>query len=231
MVLFTHISQLYINRRFFIELLLNNNVHVWKFQIETKLWKDQIMGQSIKSINIIKHLKILLLISIITATAGCTALQNLQEQATNVASENIEDISSGLTIKSLEGIAGGDGKITQLYLRVTTQSGSQSINLSQVIIHMSDGKGIFDLLYTPDNSVKKGFSAKMLIDSGSIFSISKPLVDKGDLLTITIDTLQNGISLGSGDILSISFESAKGNKALPLVFELETIMKGVNKIY
>ncbi len=197
------------------------------------LSKDRIMGQYIKStnINIIKYLKVLLIISIITATAGCTALQNLQDQATNVASENMQDISSGLNIKSIEGIVGSDGKVSMLYLRVTTQAGSQSINLSEVIIHMSDGKDFFDLFYVPDNSVNQGFTAKMLIDSGAKFSSGKPMVDKGDLMTITIDTLQNGISLSSGGVLSISFESAKGNKAPPLVFELETLFTGANKIY
>lgn len=197
------------------------------------LLKNKIMWQYIKStnINIIKYFKVLLLISIITATAGCTALQNLQDQATNVASENMQDISSGLNIKSIEGIVGNDGKISVLYLRVTTQAGSQSINLSEVIIHMSDGKDFFDLFYMPDNSVKQGFTAKMLIDSGTKFSSSKPLVDKGDLMTITIDTFQNGISLSSGDVLSISFDSAKGNKAPPLVFELGTLLTGANKIY
>lgn len=185
----------------------------------------------IPNINSIKYLKVLLLISLITATAGCTALQNLQDQATNVASENMQDISSGLNIKSIEGIVENDGKISLLYLRVTTQAGSQSINLSEVIIHMSDGKDFFDLFYMPNNSDNKVFTAKMLIDSGTKFSSSKPMVEKGDLMTISIDTLQNGISLSSGDTLSISFESAKGNKAPPLVFELETLLTGANKIY
>jgi len=183
------------------------------------------------NVNFVRYFTILFIISIVTATSGCTTIQNMQDKATSVATENMRDISTGLNIKSIEGIVGSDGKISLLYLRATTQAGSQSINLSEVIIHMSDGKAFFDLFYEPYSGIKHGFTANMLLDSGMKFTPSNPLVDKGDLMTITIDTIKNGIDLSSGDVLSISFESAKGNKAVPLVVEIETLMSGANKIY
>jgi archaellin len=189
------------------------------------------MGKYLKIINITKYVKVLFIISIITAMTGCTAIKDLQDKATGIATENMEDISTGLQIKSIEGIVGTDGKISTLYLRVTTQAGSQSVNLSEIIIHMSDGKGFFDLFYVPNTSVKQGFTVNILLDSKTKFTSDKPKIEKGDLMAINIDTIQNGISLSSGDVISISFESAKGNKAHPLEFEIETLKVGPNKIY
>ncbi len=174
---------------------------------------------------------ILLIISMAIVTTGCTGIKDLQDKATGIASENIEDVSSGLNIKTIEAMAGNDRKISLLYIRVTTQAGSSSVNLSEVIIHMSDGKGLFDLFYEPDSNVKKGFNVKPLIDTGLKFSPDKPLIEKGDFASITIDTAQNGIDLGSGDILQISFESAKGNKAHPLEIDLGTLNVGLNRLY
>jgi len=183
------------------------------------------------SVNIKNYIIALFLLSTIISVTGCIELQKLQDKATGVASENIEDITAGLNIKTMEAMVGNDGKISSLYLRVTTQAGSSSVNLSEVIIHISDGKDLFDLFYEPDNNVKKGFNVKPLIDSGVKFSPEKPLIEKGDLASITIDTAQNGIDLGSGDILQISFESAKGNKAHPMEIDLGTLNFGSNKIY
>jgi archaellin len=189
------------------------------------------MGNYNKLIKITKYVKVLFLISILTATMGCTAIKDIQDKATGIAADNMEDISTGLRIRSIEGIVGNDGKISMLYLRVTTQAGSQSVDLSQVMIHMSDGKGFFDLFYLPNTSVKQGFTVNMLLDSKTKFTSDKPKIEKGDLMAINIDTIQNGISLSSGDIISISFESAMGNKAPPLEFEIETLKVGPNQIY
>lgn len=178
-----------------------------------------------------KYLTILFLISIVVINSGCVAFKNMQEKATGVASENIEDITMGLNIKSIEGVVAGDGRISSLYLRVSTQAGSSSVNLSEVIIHVSDGKAFFDLFFNPNNTAKNSFTVKPLIDSGIAFTADKPVVEKGDFIAIIIDTKQNGIELHSGDVLTISFESAKGSKAPPLVIELGTLQAGANKIY
>lgn len=168
---------------------------------------------------------------LVIASTGCVALQNLQDKTASVATENIEDITTGLNIKSIEGVVRTDGRISILYLRVTTQAGSSSVNLSEVIIHMSDGKAFFDLFYSPDSNVMNSYTAKPIIDKGLQFTASKPFVEKGDFMAINIDTIQNGIDLRSYDVLTMSFESAKGNKAYPMVIELGTLMAGANRIY
>ncbi len=188
------------------------------------------MNNKAETAKLKKYISVLLLISIAAATAGCTALQNLQDKATGVASENIQDITTGVNVKSIEAIVGNDGKISMLYLRISTQAGSQSVNMSEVIVHVSDGKGFFDLLYEKDSN-SKGFTMNPLIDTGLKFDPNKPLLEKGDLMTVIINTAQNGIELRSGDVLTISFDSAKGNKAVPMEFELGTLMSGANRIY
>ncbi len=209
---FTNTSQLYLNTSFLvyygIMVLYFKNVNA----------------------NIRKYTTILVLISMVTVTTGCTALQNLQDKATSVASGNIEDITNGLNIKSIEAIVGDDGRISLLYLRVTTKPGSGVVNLSEVMIHMSDGKKFFDLFYEPDNNVKTGYNVNLLIAKTKFYP-EKPLIEKGDFAAITIDTLQNGIDLRSGDTLQISFDSAIGNKAVPLEIDLGDLRSGANSIY
>lgn len=136
-----------------------------------------------------------------------------------------------LNIKTIEAMAGNDGRISLLYMRVATGAGSQPVNLSEIIINISDGKGSIDLFYEPDSNVKKGYNVKSLIDTGQKFTPDKPLIENGDFVSIIIDTARNGIDLESGDILQISFESAKGKKSHPLEVDLGTLNSGLNRIY
>jgi len=79
-----------------------------------------------------KLLKIIIMMLVIFLS-GCVELNKLTSKVSDVTSENVEDITNGLQIKSIEGIADREGIITRLDIWIVNKAGGYNIEFGTIM--------------------------------------------------------------------------------------------------
>jgi len=137
-----------------------------------------------------------------------------QQKAQTTAELSIKDVSNGFKILAAEGEIEG-GYLKYIYLKVALHAGSDPIDLSNVIIEITDGTNEASLqlndtwlgnlsqvpgaddLQSAKNSatVNETFTVLVLRDPDNHFAVTNPVVTQGTLLKIVINV--SGWNIGS----------------------------------
>lgn len=146
----------------------------------------------------------MLLVAGIAASVIIQTMNSLEQQAMETGKETISDISSGLRVIRVNGYNNGS-KITQLAIFVKTIAGSDTIDLNEAYISISDSTDQTILNYTTkcySNSVSNGlfgtvnpsnlssstYGIIVIRDYDSSCSSSNPSVNDEDLVVLMINT-------------------------------------------
>ncbi len=129
----------------------------------------------------------------------------LENQSGNTGTQTIKEISSGLKISTIQGHT-SSGVIDKIIILITPRAGSPEIDLTSVLIELSnsDQKNIIEYssLYWVDGTTgldslfdANAFSAAasefgviVLVDDDGSFSPIAPVVNRGDSIMLTINT-------------------------------------------
>ncbi|WP_292486410.1 archaellin/type IV pilin N-terminal domain-containing protein [Methanohalobium sp.] len=192
---------------------------------------------------------------LVAAVAAAVLIQtsgNLQQRAQSTGQEATAEVSSNMDIKSITGIRADNGSsdygnfstsLDYLNIRTGISSGANTMDLSQLVITVSDGDERNILSY-PDTYVPNGtdiiangnstsqFSMNDLRDADNSFSKSNPVMNKGDLVELNVSTMSNETlseNKTNIDEMDISYISSGDDASDPedsqLLFDTRTTVK------
>ena len=149
----------------------------------------------------------MVLVAGIAASVLIQTANRLEIQAMTTGQETTREVSTGLAVIDIEGQNTG-GLITEMTVTVRSRAGSGDIDLSQTIIELTDGSVKTLLTYDPNalqfnlsddedgdifatgnwNMTNEHFGILVLQDEDSSLSASNPVINRGDLVMLTINT-------------------------------------------
>lgn len=146
----------------------------------------------------------MILVAGVTASVMIQTMNSLEEQALTTGRETTRDISSGIKVSQVTGYNNGSS-ITQLAVFVKITAGSESIDLSQAYISLSDGSKKVILNYTTNmfsSSVNNGlfgtlnssnlsstnYGIMVIRDIDGYCTSSNPIINNDDLVVLIINT-------------------------------------------
>ncbi|MFP4655293.1 MAG: archaellin/type IV pilin N-terminal domain-containing protein [Methanohalobium sp.] len=155
---------------------------------------------------------------LVAAVAAAVLIQtsgNLQQRAQSTGQEATDEVSSNLDIEEIEGIRANStsdpdsnysDRIEYLKLRAGLNAGSTSMDLSQLVITISDANHRNVLRYNSSEEANgtdiledstSQFSMDSVRDEDDSFSKANPVMNRGDLVTINVSTLSDGTNNSS----------------------------------
>jgi len=146
----------------------------------------------------------MILVAGIAASVIIQTMNSLEQQAMQTGKDTISDISSGLRVVRVNGY-NDDSKITQLAIFVKTIAGSDTVDLNEAYISISDSTDQIILNYTSKcfaSSVSNGlfgtinssnlssttYGIIVIRDYDSSFSSSNPAINDEDLVVLMVNT-------------------------------------------
>jgi flagellin FlaB len=153
----------------------------------------------------------MILVAGIAASIMLQTMNNLQSQALKTGKESINDVSSGVEITHISGYQ-INGKIDQLAIIITPIAGSSSIDLSTLIIRLTNNEkqiycyfnenffndsinnGIFQTINTSlMNAID--FGVIVIRDRDSSCTNDNPIMTQNDLVLLMINTTKNFLGI------------------------------------
>jgi flagellin FlaB len=132
----------------------------------------------------------------------------VQQQAQETGKQAIADVSTGFKVINIQGDrkdpnnANLNDTLSAVDVKLELEAGSPAINMSQVIIEVTDGTVDATLNYsaTADST---DFSVEMLRDPEGTYSAAHPIVSGGGLVKVHIDAAAVGLTLGTQKTMEI----------------------------
>ena len=146
----------------------------------------------------------MILIAGITASVMMQTMNSLQQQAVKTTEETIRDISGGLRVTYVSGYV-QNSSISQLAIFLTTITASDSIDLTYVILTLSDStakvvlnyssscfsssvsNGLFNTL-NASNLTSSVYGVVVVRDVDGSCNATQPLIDDEDMIVILVNT-------------------------------------------
>jgi flagellin FlaB len=149
----------------------------------------------------------MVLVAGIAASVLIQTANKLEIQAMVTGQETTREVSTGLAVVDIEGQNTG-GLITEMTITVRARAGSGDIDLSQTVVELTDGSVKTLLTYSPTalqfnlsndedgsifntgfwNMTNEQFGILVLQDEDSSLTASNPVINRGDLVMLTINT-------------------------------------------
>jgi flagellin FlaB len=146
----------------------------------------------------------MIMVAGVTASVMIQTMTNLQQQAIKTSEDTLRDISSGVKVTYVSGYV-NNSTITQMAIFVTTTAASESIDLTNGILSLSDSTKKVMLNYTSgcfSSSVSNGlfgtlnasnlsssqYGILVVRDIDGSCNISKPAIDEDDLVVLLVNT-------------------------------------------
>ena len=149
----------------------------------------------------------MVLVAGIAASVLIQTANRLEIQAMTTGQETIGEVSTGLGVIDIEGQNTG-GLITEMTITIRARAGSGDIDLSQTVIELTDGTVKTLLTYSPTalqfnlsddengsifytgnwNMTNEQFGILVLQDEDNSLTASNPVINRGDLVMLTINT-------------------------------------------
>jgi archaeal flagellin FlaB len=149
----------------------------------------------------------MVLVAGIAASVLIQTANKLEIQAMVTGQETTREVSTGLAVVDIEGQNTG-GFISEMTITVRARAGSGDIDLSQTVIELTDGSVKTLLTYSPTalqfnistdedgsifntgfwNMTNEQFGILVLQDEDSSLTASNPVINRGDLVMLTINT-------------------------------------------
>ncbi|WP_049891320.1 archaellin/type IV pilin N-terminal domain-containing protein [Methanohalobium evestigatum] len=143
---------------------------------------------------------------LVAAVAAAVLIQtsgNLQQKAQTTGEEATSQVASNLNVRTIEGLRGStsgtlEPTVDQFLIRTSISAGGNRMDLSQLIVTVSDLNKTNTLEYNYSekeaflfNKSKSYFTAKAIRDEDQSFSSDSPVMNKGDLIALSISTLNS----------------------------------------
>ncbi len=187
----------------------------------------------------------MIIVAGIAASVMIQTMNSLEEQAMSTGRETIRDVSSGVRVGQITGYSAGSS-ITQLAVFVRTTAGSESIDLSQAYVSLSDSSKKVVLNYTSNvfsSSVSNGlfgtinssnlsattFGVMVVRDIDSSCNSGTPSINEDDLVVLMVNSTDCFSGIGtrtdiSGNIIPEYGMSGVISFTTPSVF-VDTIVE------
>uniref|UniRef100_A9A8Z7 Flagellin n=1 Tax=Methanococcus maripaludis (strain C6 / ATCC BAA-1332) TaxID=444158 RepID=A9A8Z7_METM6 len=174
---------------------------------------------------------------VLVAAVAASVLINtsgfLQQKAATAGKESTEQVASGIQVIQIMGkVNAGANDIQYITLIITPNAGSSSIDLSQATLMITDGTkkvvkkyagdldafdevtgSLFDvtqLSWANVDTTATEFGIKVLQDADNSCAAATPVINKGDVVAITIDNTGSEIRLDQRTEVSGTFEPEFG---------------------
>jgi len=132
----------------------------------------------------------MVLVAAVAAGVLISTSGTLQQKAQTTGTETIAEISSNLVVDTIVGERSGATatNFTQLKITISPSAGTANIDLSQMIIKISNGTRMVDDLTYSSSSIANDtlFSITKLRDEDDSFSSTTPVINTGDLVYVTL---------------------------------------------
>jgi archaellin len=124
----------------------------------------------------------------------------VQQQAQTTGHKAIADVATTFWIHEVYGDRGTtySDYIRDIYIKIALEAGSPDVNLSEVIIQVSDSITAVELKYGT-TATATTYSATALCDPEGVFSAQNPRVTQGTLIKVTIAAYTAGLRIGTQD--------------------------------
>lgn len=168
----------------------------------------------------------MVIVAAVTATLLINTAYQLQQQAQSTSQEAMQEVSTGLKVLSMGGYRYNNtwglespyhGRIDWLTIKVALVAGSPPINISDIVIEVTDGYTVGTLFYNPDASFTAGAKPSGLSSSqfgASLIRDMAPknngLITQGDIAELFFNATKVGLNLEPQTQLSIKIMPRHG---------------------
>jgi flagellin FlaB len=159
----------------------------------------------------------MVLVAGIAASVLIQTASKLETQAMITGQETTAEVATGLAVADVEGFAATDSDISRLAIQVRSRAGSSEIDLSEMVIEISDSDNKLVLKYTADE-----FTLKDSIDGDIFNSTFYTTMEANEFSVIVLEDADGSCSatnpiINSGDkvILSVYVGHASGFNSIP----------------
>jgi len=166
----------------------------------------------------------MILVAAIAAAVLINTAGSLQQKAQATGKEAISEVSSNLQVESIVGYrddAKNDTSLETLYLKLTLAPGSEPVDLSQVVITVSDGETTEDLTWNSSTAGADSFTAEKIRDADGSFNVAgnSPVLTSGDLVEVEINATAVGLDLETRTKVTVKLSPEAG---APVIVEFTT---------
>ncbi|MBW3583970.1 MAG: flagellin [Euryarchaeota archaeon] len=149
---------------------------------------------------------------LVAATAAAVLLDTsgkLQDKAQSTGSETTKEVASNVLVKGIVGTrkATDLGDIHWLNVTISLAPGAETVDLSQMIVRITDAAKSVDLNYSMQDSdlvdIAGQFRATDIRDDDSSFDDATPVMTAGDLVRLRVDLKNDAMSLSNREEFSI----------------------------
>ena len=153
----------------------------------------------------------MVLVAGIAASVLIQTATKLETQVIKTGRETLAEAASGLKIEYIEGIA--SGKVTKLAIEATARAGATAIDLSQVVIEISNSTAKYLLRY---NGTAMNYSSV----NGNVFRTMYGTATKFDIIALqdadgSVKSATPIINFGDHVIFAVNASLVFGNGGLP----------------
>ena len=147
----------------------------------------------------------MVLVAGIAASVLIQTASKLETQAMITGQETTAEVATGLAVADVEGFAATGSDISRLAIQVRSRAGSSEIDLSELVIELSDSDNKLVLKYTADEFTSKDsingsifnstfyttmeaneFSVIVLEDADGSCSATNPIINSGDKVILSV---------------------------------------------
>ncbi len=139
---------------------------------------------------------------LVAATAAAVLIDTsgkLQEKSQKTGTETTKEVASNLIVKGIYGTR-TSSTTNIFYLNITTAlaPGAESVDLSEMVIRLSDGAQIDELTYATADAAGNWHvvAASELRDDDSSWTAASPVMTPGDLINVRINLDTQGYASG-----------------------------------
>jgi archaeal flagellin FlaB len=192
----------------------------------------------------------MVLVAGIAATMLIQTANRLEIQSMTSGQETTREVSTGLQIIDIEGKNNG-GLIADITITIRARAGSGDIDLSQTILEISNGSRKTLLTYNPTarqfnhtndengnifdtgfwNMSNESFGILVLQDDDQSLSVSHPVLDRGDLVMICVNTTECFHGIGPRDDISGVISPEQGSPGIFVFCAPSSISKPLYDLY
>lgn len=125
---------------------------------------------------------------LVAATAAAVLMDTsgkLQDKAQTTGTETTKEVASNLVIKQITGSRLNTASpVYWLNITVSLAPGAAQVDLSEMIIRITNGQNLFDAAYTSGAAGALQFNATAVRDDDSSFTATAPAMNAGDLVNL-----------------------------------------------
>ncbi len=139
---------------------------------------------------------------LVAATAAAVLIDTsgkLQEKSQKTGTETTKEVASNLIVKGIYGVrTSSTTDIFYLNITVALAPGAESVDMSELVIRLSDGSQVDELTYATADAAGNWHvvAASELRDDDASWSTTSPVMTPGDLVNIRVNLDTQGYATG-----------------------------------